>query len=340
MDRNHQPLATDIEPTWQQELRRAYRQPAELLRFLNLEGRDEMQAKLAQREFSMLVPRPYARRIEVGNPLDPLLLQVLPQGQEMKASPGFLDDPLAEAKHSPLPGLIHKYRGRVLLITAGGCAVNCRYCFRRHYDYSANQASQDNWEQALRYIAADASIDEVLLSGGDPLLQADSSLQNLVQQLESITHLKRLRIHSRLPIVLPSRVNSGLLNILDDTRLDTVMVIHSNHAQELAADVATALQELTRVGCRLLNQSVLLRGVNDSADSLQQLSERLWQLSVQPYYLHLLDPVRGAAHFDIPEPLAQSIYKQLCEQTSGYLVPRLVREIPGEASKTPLAFRS
>lgn len=289
--------------------------------------------------FTMLVPRAFAAKMRPGDEHDPLLRQVLPLAlEEEKPSNTFTVDPLAEATANRAQGLLHKYQGRVLLIAAGACAVNCRYCFRRHYDYQHGQAGRDRWQEALDYIAADASIEEVILSGGDPLLLADSQLDDLMTKLEAIPHLRRLRIHSRLPLVIPDRITAGLRRRLRASRLQGVFVLHSNHARELDEAVARALGDLADAGLRLLNQSVLLRGVNDQVEVLSDLSTRLWDMHVQPYYLHLLDPVAGAAHFDIPEREALELYHGLCANNPGYLVPRLVREIPGEASKTPLGL--
>jgi len=322
--------------SWQQELRDAIRCPTELLEFLGLEAESIKAREQASEQFPILVPRPFARRMQRGNPQDPLLLQVLPGAEEL-ASPGsYTLDPLQEANQNPVPGLIHKYHGRVLLIAAPGCAVNCRYCFRRHFDYNANNPSRDHWPETLDYIEADPSITEVILSGGDPLLLADRALAELVERLANIDHLRTLRIHSRIPVVLPARITSALCEILDHPRLRTMMVIHCNHANEIDSEVIKAMGKLARAGVRLLNQSVLLAGVNDCPKLLAELSEALFDSGITPYYLHTLDRVKGAAHFEIPETRALDIYRDLLGRCPGYLVPRLVSEKPGQKSKTPL----
>jgi L-lysine 2,3-aminomutase len=321
---------------WQHELRAAFRHPAELLTFLGLPT-DALEARnAAGSEFSMLVPRPFAQRMKAGDPLDPLLLQVLPAAEELHNPVGFTTDPLQETSSNPQPGIVHKYQGRVLLICAPGCAVNCRYCFRRHFDYSENNPGRDHWPATLEYIRGDSSINEVILSGGDPLLLGDEVLAGLITQIQSIAHVRRLRIHTRLPIVLPTRVTAGLCAMLGNSGLKPVLVIHSNHSNEIDADVVNALAELRTAGVTLLNQSVLLAGVNDCAERLSQLSEVLFDNGVMPYYLHLLDKVNGAAGFALSDTRAMEIYRELLSRSPGYLVPRLVRELPGHPSKVPL----
>jgi EF-P beta-lysylation protein EpmB len=276
-------------------------------------------------------------RMELGNPRDPLLLQVLPDWAESNAVPGYVDDPLAEHDYRRVPGLLHKYQGRALLITTGSCPVHCRYCFRRHYPYSDEPRRPEEWEPALQAIAADESIHEVLLSGGDPLMLPDSRLQVLCDALAAIPHLSRLRVHTRMPIVLPSRVTAELIATLRSNRLTAIVVVHANHAHEIAGTCARALREMVEAGLVVLNQSVLLRGVNDSADALEALCERLIDLGVIPYYLHQLDAVRGAAHFECDVDLGRRLVAELRERLPGYAVPRFVREIPGEPSKLSLA---
>jgi EF-P beta-lysylation protein EpmB len=268
-----------------------------------------------------------------GDPLDPLLLQVLPRPAEREQVAGFSADPLEEHAALASPGLVQKYAGRVLLLATGGCAVNCRYCFRREFPYAESGASQAGIEAAVETIAADATIHEVILSGGDPLLLDDSRLATLVAKLEAIPHIRRLRIHSRLPIVLPSRVTDSVTATLARTRLTCVMVVHANHPAELDSSVAAAIGRLTDARVILLNQAVLLAGVNDSVDVLQALSERLIDLKIIPYYLHLLDRVQGTAEFEVAEEAARSLHAQLREVLPGYAVPRLAREVPGEPSK-------
>jgi EF-P beta-lysylation protein EpmB len=321
---------------WQHELRTAFRKPAELLSFLGLPADNLAAQDAASSEFAMLVPRPFAQRMKPGDPQDPLLLQVLPGAEELHSPPNFTTDPLQEASSNPLPGIVHKYQGRVLLICAPGCAVNCRYCFRRHFDYSENNPGRDHWPATLDYIRSDTSITEVILSGGDPLLLGDDALAGLIAQIQSIAHVGRLRIHTRLPVVLPSRVTGTLCEMLGSSGLKPVMVIHSNHSNEIDADVVHALSDLRAGGVALLNQSVLLAGINDSAASLAQLSEVLFDNGVMPYYLHLLDKVSGAGGFALTDNRAMEIYRDLLSRCPGYLVPRLVRELPDHPSKVPL----
>ncbi len=329
-----QPLA--MTPAWQSQLARAVRDPRELCRRLRLDPAWLPGAETGHRLFEVRVPEAFLARMRPGDPADPLLRQVLPLDAEAAPTPGYVSDPLAEAEHTPQRGLIHKYAGRVLLIASPACAVNCRYCFRRHFPYAENSPSRAQWEQTLDHLRDDTSIREAILSGGDPLAASDRQLAWLVERLDAIPHLKRLRIHTRLPVVIPDRVDAGLLDWLTATRLQTVVVLHSNHANEIDDAVIAACRRLTQAGATLLNQSVLLRGVNDSVEALAALSERLFEARVLPYYLHMLDPVAGAAHFDVPEFEARELVAGLRESLPGFLVPKLVREIPGEASKTPL----
>jgi EF-P beta-lysylation protein EpmB len=273
-----------------------------------------------------------------GDPTDPLLLQVLPLHAELQESAGFTADPVGDMASRIAPGVLHKYAGRALLIATGACAVHCRYCFRRHFPYGDENASGGQWQDALTALRADRSIDEVILSGGDPLSLNDRRLRELTEQLATIAHLKRLRIHTRQPIVLPERVNAGLLGWLRSVNQQVVMVLHVNHAQEISPDVVKACADLQANGVRLFNQSVLLKGINDTTATLTQLSETLFAAGVQPYYLHLLDRVQGAAHFEVSEFKAQQLLRELTAALPGYLVPKLVREISGHASKTPVPF--
>ena len=283
------------------------------------------------------VPRGFVARMRRGDPHDPLLRQVLPLAEECLTAPGFAADPVGDDAAMTVPGVLHKYRGRVLLTATGACAVHCRYCFRRHFPYADANPAADRWQAALGYIAGDASISEVILSGGDPLTLSDRRLGELTDALATIPHVQRLRIHTRLPIVLPERVDDGLLAWLGNLRLPGVVVVHVNHANELDAAVKAALARLKDAGVQLLNQSVLLRGVNDSGDALAALSEALFACGVLPYYLHLLDKVQGAAHFDVPESIAQTIATDMRGRLPGYLVPRLVRELSGAPAKIPIS---
>lgn len=319
---------------WQEQLRTVITSPQQLLDLLQLRPEDVGYSARACSDFALKVPLAFARRMHIGDPRDPLLLQVLAQQQELVATPGYSRDPVGETgEANPAKGIMHKYHGRVLLIVSSGCAVNCRYCFRRHFPYSDNQNSRREWREVLDYIAGDTDISEVILSGGDPLVAGDDYLGELVDQIAAITHVRRLRIHSRLPVVIPDRVSSGLLDAVCRPNLQTIMVIHCNHANEIDAAVTAALTRMSQRGITLLNQAVLLAGVNDSAATLADLSEQLFAAGVLPYYLHLLDKVQGAAHFDVPEERAQQLVNEITTTLPGYLVPKLVREVGGEKSK-------
>jgi EF-P beta-lysylation protein EpmB len=317
-------------------MREAVRDPAELCRLVGL---PELvpQADAGHRDFPVFVPRPFLQRIRPGDPCDPLLLQVLPVSEEGESSAADRIDPVGDLDSEVLPGLLHKYTGRVLLVTTGACAIHCRYCFRRHFPYAGRPRGIEAWEPALEHIAGDASINEVILSGGDPLTIVDQQLAKLAERLAAIPHVRRLRVHTRLPIMIPRRVNDELLAWLTGTRLTPVMVIHANHAQELDNQVAEALQKLSQAGVLLLNQTVLLGGVNDSVAALAELSERLVELRVTPYYLHQLDRVVGAAHFEVPLAEGQQLIAELRRRLPGYAVPRYVQELAGEAHKRVLA---
>lgn len=326
-------MSTLAQKTWQQALAQAITDPQELCRELALDPSLLHDAEPAIQQFRLRVPRDFVAKMEKGNPNDPLLLQVLPLGIEMQAVEGFTKDPVGETKVNPAPGLLHKYHGRVLLTLTGACAINCRYCFRRHYPYEDKVPGLSEWQAALDYIAADTSISEVILSGGDPLLVKDSALSVLIASLEKITHIKRLRIHTRLPIVIPERVTDAFITLLQETPLQTLIVLHSNHANELDNTVAEAIAKCKKANIPVFNQSVLLKGVNDSTEALVRLSERLFEIGVIPYYLHYLDPVAGAAHFNVPLETAKQLAQDISNRLPGYLVPRLVREIPGLAAK-------
>ena len=304
----------------------------ELLQLLGLELADFV-LRVPTRHFPLRVPRGYVARMRPRDPADPLLRQVLPLATEDTLTPGFGKDPVGDLAALASPGVLHKYHGRALVVTTGACAIHCRYCFRRHFPYADAQGRGADWTPVLDYLAQDESREEVILSGGDPLALSDSRLATLTRELDQIPHLQRLRIHTRLPIVLPERVDAGLLAWLTTTRLKPVMVLHANHAQELDDNVSAALARLSHSGVYLLNQSVLLRGVNDSVTSLRTLSERLFACGVLPYYLHLLDRVQGAAHFEVQEAQARSLLQELGGQLPGYLLPRLVREQAGAAAK-------
>ena len=321
--------------SWQAAMKDAVRDPAELCRLLELPEEFALHAEAACRDFPLFVPRGYVARMVPGDLEDPLLRQVLPAEAEMHDSPGFVADPVGDAAATLSPGLLQKYPGRVLLVTTGACAIHCRYCFRRHFPYQQTPHTLASWQPALDAIAADRSIHEVILSGGDPLTLVDESLATLADHLADIPHVRRLRVHSRLPVVIPERVTTELIEWLTGTRLVPVMVIHANHAQELAGDAVTAIETLVDAGIPVLNQAVLLAGVNDSLEAQLALSERLVDLRVMPYYLHQLDRVSGAAHFEVPLHQGELIIKQLQERLPGYAVPQFVMEIPGAKSKVP-----
>jgi EF-P beta-lysylation protein EpmB len=323
-------------PLWQQALAKAINDPIELLRLLELPPDILPASRGAARQFPLRVPLGYVARMRKGDPADPLLRQVLPIGAEEIEVAGFRSDPVGDLDSMPVPGVLHKYRGRVLLIATGACGIHCRYCFRRHFPYGNANSASGAWRKALDYIAADSSIIEVILSGGDPLALPDNRLAELAAHLGAIPHIKRLRIHSRLPIVLPERVDSELLAWLGNSPLQKVMVVHANHPNEIGEGTAQALRNLRERGITVLNQTVLLRGVNDSAAILAELSEALFAAGVMPYYLHLLDRVQGAAHFDVPEKEALILMGTLQSDLPGYLVPRLVRELPGAPAKMPV----
>ena len=325
-------LARKERDSWRKQLSQAIRTPAELLELLDLTVKDEP----ANSRFPMLVPRAFASRMEPGNRQDPLLLQVLPDRDENRTAPGFSDDPVGDMASKAGRGILHKYQGRVLLIATGACAVNCRYCFRQAFPYSSEHAGRDQWQAAVEHIANDNSIEEVILSGGDPLMLPTRRLAQLTEMLSGIRHIRCLRIHSRLPIVLPDRITDSLLEWLQSVPWPTVLVLHANHANELDEDVAAAVDRLRKIGVHVLNQAVLLARVNDSVSKLAALMRRTFEIGALPYYLHLLDPVSGAQRFDTSEEHARQLMEGLRRQLSGYLVPRLVREVAGEPYKIPV----
>jgi EF-P beta-lysylation protein EpmB len=329
------PVTAAQPPRWQRALAAAVRDPLELLRRLGLDARDFPELERAEHGFRTLVPESYLARIQPGNPRDPLLLQVLPQSTELLERPGFGPDPVGDHAAMAAPGLLHKYQGRALLVTTGACAIHCRYCFRREFPYGTF-STPGNWEQALDYLREHREIRELILSGGDPLTLPDSRLRELVQRLEYIPHLRRLRIHTRLPVVLPERIDDELLSWIGRGRLQHVLVLHANHPREFETPAEQAIARLRASGITLLNQSVLLAGVNDDADTLCTLQEAGFRAGVLPYYLHLLDRARGTAHFEVPEHRARELHAALRARLPGYLVPRMVREQPGEPSKTPV----
>jgi L-lysine 2,3-aminomutase len=320
---------------WQTALKNVIRDPRVLMTQLNLDESYLAAAQRASQLFPLRVPESFIGRMQPGNPHDPLLRQVLPLAEECTPEQGFSPDPLAERDNNPVPGLLHKYKGRVLLTVTSACAVHCRYCFRREFPYQDNNPGKAQWQSAFDYIAQDNSIHEVILSGGDPLTLDDDYLAWFLQQVNQILHVRIIRIHTRLPIMIPARITKELLHTLTSTRLKPVMVIHCNHAQEIDETVGHALDALT-THMTVLNQSVLLRGVNDDPNALVHLSEKLFQHNVLPYYLHQLDPVTGVGHFDVNDKDAKKIHQQITARLPGYLVPKLVREIAGFAAKQAL----
>lgn len=322
---------------WQQLWRDCVRDPRELLALLDLDAVVCKVSQGAAAQFPLRVPRGFVAQMRRGDPHDPLLRQVLPIDAELRVQPGYDLDAVGDLAARGATGVLHKYAGRALLIATGSCAIHCRYCFRRHFDYAADTAATDRWQAALAYLRADDSIEEVLLSGGDPLSLSTCRLAEFTQALRNIPHVRRLRIHTRLPVVLPERVDAELLAWLRGLRQRVVIVIHANHANELDGNVGNALHALHAAGATLLNQSVLLGGVNDNLGAQLALAQTLFEYGVLPYYLHQLDRVAGTAHFEVDEARALALHREMAARLPGYLLPRLVREIAGEPNKTALA---
>jgi len=322
-------------PGWRELWRDAITDPVELLQAVGLGGRADLLPP-DDAGFALRVPRGFVARMRRNDPFDPLLLQVLPQLAEHNQAEGFTLDAVGDMASKAGHGVLHKYDGRALLIASGSCAINCRYCFRRHFPYGEEIAAASQWHEALAHVKADPSIRELILSGGDPLALATHKLEELTRSLADLPHVIRLRIHSRLPVVLPERVDDAFIGWLAAVPLQKVVVLHANHANELDASVDAACARLRAAGATVLNQSVLLRGINDDADTLAELSERLFAAGVLPYYLHQLDRVQGAAHFEVDDKRALALMEALRARLPGYLVPRLVREVGGDASKRPL----
>ena len=323
-------------PSWHVAMKRAIRDCDELYEALQLPAQSFGSAIDGEKQFPVFVPLEFLSRMRKGDRSDPLLLQVLPREEESITDPDFRLDPVGDRKAEKVPGLLHKYSGRVLLVLSGACAIHCRYCFRRHYPYGTAPKTIDRWLPALDYIRSDSSIHEVILSGGDPLTIIDANLSELVDRLDAIPHLARLRIHTRLPVVIPQRVNQELCEWLEKTRLSKWIVLHINHAQEIDQHLIDAIHLLQKAGATILNQSVLLRGVNDSVDAIATLCERLIDCGVLPYYLHQLDRVSGATHFEVSEQQGLEIMRELTKRLPGYAVPKYVTEIAGEESKTTI----
>lgn len=321
---------------WKSELSESISSIDELLDCLQLNESQLSASYRAASSFQIRVPRAFVSRMEPGNPKDPLLAQVLPVTDELVSAPGFVHDPLNESDCNPVPGLVHKYRHRLLLIVSPTCAINCRYCFRRHFPYEENKQSKSQWERSLAYIQSNPDINEVIYSGGDPLAANDQFLSWLTKALANISHVKRLRVHTRLPVVIPSRIDRHLLGWMTETRLRPIVVLHINHSNEVDKHVLNGVQRLRDSGLTILNQSVLLKSVNDSVEALVNLSETLYECGIAPYYLHMLDSVQGAHHFQVSDERALQLYKGMQASLPGYLVPKLVKERAGAASKIML----
>lgn len=331
----------DEQKDWRQILAQSLKTPDAIRHYLNLSApsdSDQRHIQQASQSFPVLAPTPFLDLATPGDPNDPITRQVLPTPDEQRMHSAYSVDPLGEESANVRPGIIHKYHGRALLLAATGCAVNCRYCFRRHFDYADNRLSRAEWQGALDYVREDTSLSEVILSGGDPLMLQDKAIQQLILDIEQIPHIRRLRIHSRLPVVIPQRLTHELLNTLTNTRMDTTLVLHINHANEIGTLLRQHLLPWRTSNITLLNQTVLLSGINDQVSTLEQLSNTLFTTGVLPYYLHLLDKVQGAMHFDTPAERAHALYQQLHARLPGYLVPRLVREEAGKTGKTLLSL--
>ena len=325
------------EKNWQSQLSDLITDPSELLHVLELSSEQLLSgAIMASEQFKLRVPRAFVAKMQLGNPLDPLLLQVLPHHLELEEHPEFVTDPLGEEAANQMPGVLHKYQSRFLLTLTGACAIHCRYCFRRHFPYQENLPKNEDWLKIKHYIEQNPSINEVILSGGDPLTLSNRKLALWIERLSSLDQIKIVRIHSRVPIVIPNRLDEEFISILKNSRLRIIVVIHSNHASELDDYTCSKLLQLSLHHITVLNQAVLLKGVNDSAQSLTELSYRLFEARVMPYYLHVLDKVKGAQHFDLRSSQIDQIYNDVLASLPGYLVPKLVREIAGEKNKTPL----
>ncbi|MBF7692703.1 MULTISPECIES: EF-P beta-lysylation protein EpmB [Acinetobacter] len=329
------------EQNWKTQLSDLITDPEELLDILNL-SKDQLLSGslLASKAFKLRVPRHFVEKIKKEDPLDPLLLQILPHHLELEEHDGYVVDPLGEEEANQLPGVLHKYKSRFLLTITGACAVHCRYCFRRHFPYQENLPKSQDWLNIKTYIESHPEINEIILSGGDPLTISNEKLSLWIERLETIQQIKILRIHSRTPIVLPSRIDNELTKILKKSRMRIILVLHSNHPNELDDFTIEKFKSLLHPNIMLFNQAVMLKGVNDSAQTLVKLSYRLFEAHITPYYLHVLDKVKGAHHFDLDSEYVDDIYTEVLANLPGYLVPKLVREIAGEPNKTPLYGKS
>ena len=330
MTENHSPL---FKKNWQQQLAEAFSSAQDLCDYLELNINQLPVSDAAATKFPIRVPRSFAASMEKGNADDPLLRQVLPVSDEMSLYPGYTSDPVGDLKSGHEGLFLHKYQGRVLMVNTGSCAINCRYCFRRNFPYADFQLNRQKQNQAIDYIRDNNTITEVILSGGDPLLLSDAKLAHLIEELNGIDHLKRIRIHSRLPIVLPARITPEFCATLAASPKPVIMVVHCNHANEISPSVANACQTLKARGITLLNQAVLLKQVNDCTERLIQLSEKLFETGIIPYYLHLLDKATGTGHFEVSEATALQLTNKLQDNLPGYLVPKLVKEVAGAPAK-------
>lgn len=331
-----QPASDADRPTWQQLWRDAVTDPIELLTVVGLADRAADLLPPRDTGFAVRVPRGFVARMRHGDANDPLLRQVLPLAAELDAAPGFARDAVGDMAARSAHGVLRKYQGRALLIATGSCAINCRYCFRRHFPYAEETAAANRWQAAIEALRADPGVDEAILSGGDPLSLSNAKLAEFLTAIAAMPHIRRVRLHTRLPVVLPERIDDGLVALLAALPQRVAVVLHANHANELDSGVDDACRRLRDAGATLLNQSVLLRGVNDDAATLAALSERLYDGGVLPYYLHQLDRVQGAAHFEVDDSTALRLVEALRNRLPGYLVPKLVREIAGAPAKTPL----
>ncbi len=330
------PLSLREKNSWQDSLANLITNPFELLDLLELKPEQIGFNTDVLRDFPLRVPREFIDRMQKANPEDPLFLQVMPQAKEARTLPGYVHDPLGEKESNPVAGILHKYQGRILLMPTSSCAVHCRYCFRRHFPYSDNRPDRKQWLKSLQYVREDRSIKEVILSGGDPLAVSDKHFEWLLEHLANIPHIERVRIHTRLPIVIPQRITQAFCDLLLRFPLKFIIVMHSNHAQELDSEVESACAMLKTAGVELLNQAVLLKKVNDNTMALCNLSERLFKCGILPYYLHMLDKVQGSGHFEVSLSQAHKLMSEVRAQLPGYLVPKLVFEEAGAASKTPI----
>ena len=324
-----------VDPNWQKELANSFNSPESLLTYLGFDAQAFTKDNQARDLFALRVPRFFADLMTPNDINDPLLKQVMPVADEFIVDPDFSTDPLEEQQSSE-QGMLHKYHNRVLLMVRGGCAVNCRYCFRRHFPYGDHHNNKADWLEVFKQIGSDPNIDEIILSGGDPLMANDDYLSWMLQQINLIPNVKRVRIHSRLPVVLPYRITDQLVQLCRQAQQQIIMVLHINHPQEISVELADKVELLIQAGVSVLNQAVMLRGINDSSDTQMALNEALFSNRIQPYYLHLFDKVQGAAHFAISDERAVTIMQDVIAKQSGYMVPKLVREIGGEASKTPV----